>query len=48
MAGLAEEALGNRELALQVAGHKTWFFRERSAEGRVISYPEAVERYRRG
>jgi hypothetical protein len=41
--GLAEEALGNREVALQVAGHKTWFFRERSVDGRVISYPAAVE-----
>ncbi|MEX2530786.1 MAG: nucleotidyl transferase AbiEii/AbiGii toxin family protein [Gemmatimonadota bacterium] len=42
-AGVAEKSLRNRDIGLQVARHKTRFFREKSAEGTVISYRKAVD-----
>lgn len=40
--GYATSALRNRELALAVARHKTWFFAEKDSEGNAIDYGAAV------
>jgi hypothetical protein len=41
-AGLAEKALQDRDVASRVAAHQARFFRERAADGTVISYADAV------
>jgi len=41
-AGIAAQAIANRELALSVARHKAMFFRENDASGRRIDYTAAV------
>jgi hypothetical protein len=41
-AGFAEKALANREIASQVARHKSWFFAEKDTERRRIDYVAAV------
>ena len=41
--GIVELALQNRSIASQVARHKALFFREKSIDGKVISYLAAVD-----
>jgi len=41
-AGIAAKALNDRELALSVARHKTWFFSENDSHGQRIDYEAAV------
>jgi hypothetical protein len=42
-AGVAERAMLDRDLAVKVAQHKRWFFRETDAHDQVIDYAAAVQ-----
>jgi hypothetical protein len=40
--GVADQAIANRQLALDVAAHKSYFFKEKAADESTIDYVEAV------
>lgn len=40
--GITEAALANRDIALAVADHKTWFFAEKASNGEFVDYRKAV------
>lgn len=42
-AEIASQAIADRELAKAVARHKTYFFRETTADGNVIDYDQAID-----
>lgn len=42
-AGIVDGAINDPQLALDVATHKSWFFREKDSNGSVVDYREAIK-----